>query len=252
MLSIAVEWQPPDETTEPTARTDSAAFDRVLRFEAIDDVRELGDVPIAGAGCLRPGVALRALNLLAATAADRERLRQAWRRPRVRSARRAGDRSRGRSPPERAWHRPGTHADLQRRRRLERGADRAAQAVWSGFSQDYFLIMLREAAPSIRRMVETIAAASGSLLLRCAGGKDRTGVVAAVLLLPAGVALGPISEDHALTAVYLPGAWGGSSSARRAWDWIAPGCWRRSARSPRRCWARWIGCSTPAVRSTAG
>lgn len=188
------------DTTDTTP-----VFDRILRFEAIHNVRDLGGMPTRAGGVTRPGVALRAASLLAATAADRERLRDL-------GLERIFDL---RSVPEIA--REGfldlsgvgiarEHLPIFRDTDISPEALIARRKLYaSDFSQAY-LLMLREGAPSIRRIVEAVALARGPVLFHCAGGKDRTGVVAAVLLLLAGVAPEPIAEDYALTAVHLPPA----------------------------------------------
>jgi protein tyrosine/serine phosphatase len=48
-----------------------------------------------------------------------------------------------------------------------------------------------------------IAAADGTVVVHCMGGKDRTGIVAALLLRLAGVSHEEIGEDYAITAVNL-------------------------------------------------
>jgi len=48
-----------------------------------------------------------------------------------------------------------------------------------------------------------IAAADGTVVVHCMGGKDRTGIVSALLLRLAGVSHEAIGEDYAITAVNL-------------------------------------------------
>ena len=51
--------------------------------------------------------------------------------------------------------------------------------------------------------VEAVATAPGPVVFHCYGGKDRTGLVAAILLRLAGVPAEVIAEDYALSAVRL-------------------------------------------------
>jgi protein-tyrosine phosphatase len=48
-----------------------------------------------------------------------------------------------------------------------------------------------------------VADADGTVVVHCMGGKDRTGIVSALLLRLAGVPLGAIGEDYAVTAANL-------------------------------------------------
>ncbi len=58
--------------------------------------------------------------------------------------------------------------------------------------------------PQIRRTLSTLAdPASRPAMFHCAGGKDRTAVISALLLGIAGVPADVIAEDYALTARYL-------------------------------------------------
>jgi protein-tyrosine phosphatase len=183
----------------------SASFDRILRFEAIHNVRDLGGVPTRGGGSTRPGVALRAASLLGATAADRDALRAL-------GVERIFDL---RSVPEIAREgfldlgEPGIvreHTPIFRDTDISPEALIARRRLYASDFSLAYMLMLRDGAPSIRRIVEAIAEARGAVLFHCAGGKDRTGVVTAVLLLLAGVAPEVIAEDYALTSVHLPQA----------------------------------------------
>jgi protein-tyrosine phosphatase len=79
---------------------------------------------------------------------------------------------------------------------------------------------LRLGAPRFRRLFEILAAASGPVLVHCSGGRDRTGIVSALLLALAGAEPGAIVDDYArgflgASAVRGPG---------HAWD-VASGSW---------------------------
>jgi len=53
------------------------------------------------------------------------------------------------------------------------------------------------------RAFAAVADADGTVLVHCMGGKDRTGIVSALLLRLAGVPLATIGEDYAVTAANL-------------------------------------------------
>lgn len=57
--------------------------------------------------------------------------------------------------------------------------------------------------PALPEVFRTIAQAPGAVLFHCAAGKDRTGVVAAILLMLAGVADADIVADYQVSATYL-------------------------------------------------
>src|SRR5262249_25258111 len=62
--------------------------------------------------------------------------------------------------------------------------------------------MARESAADLVKIVRLLP--EGPTLVHCAAGKDRTGVVIAVVLFLLGVAGESISEDYALTAAAMP------------------------------------------------
>jgi protein-tyrosine phosphatase len=70
--------------------------------------------------------------------------------------------------------------------------------------QNRYLDMLHEGAPVIREILEHLAVEEAPpTLFHCTGGKDRTGVVAAVLLRTLGVADDVIVADYAVSEKYL-------------------------------------------------
>jgi len=67
-----------------------------------------------------------------------------------------------------------------------------------------YLIILERFKGQVARVIEAIAnAREGAVLFHCFGGKDRTGLVAAMLLGVAGVPAEVIAEDYAITDRYL-------------------------------------------------
>lgn len=59
-----------------------------------------------------------------------------------------------------------------------------------------------EGEGEMRRVVEFLADAEGAVLFHCRAGKDRTGVIAALLMLLAGVEREDICADYILTEAY--------------------------------------------------
>jgi len=76
---------------------------------------------------------------------------------------------------------------------------------WSRIDlQSRYVEMLREGAVSIRAILSELAGpAPQATVVHCTGGKDRTGVVVAVLLRALGVADDEIVADYAISEVYL-------------------------------------------------
>lgn len=69
---------------------------------------------------------------------------------------------------------------------------------------DMYKNMLDECGPQLRQVFELISGAEGEgVLFHCAAGKDRTGVVAALLLDLAGVPVQTIAADYAETETNL-------------------------------------------------
>ena len=88
------------------------------------------------------------------------------------------------------------------------GADLApALARAGGGLTDAYRILARDAAAEIARIVGLVAAADGPVLVHCTAGKDRTGIVVAVLLRAAGVRRADVMADYLRTEPNLPRLW---------------------------------------------
>jgi protein tyrosine/serine phosphatase len=84
---------------------------------------------------------------------------------------------------------------------IERGD---AAGYWSSFYDE----MLERHRANFGAAVAAIAdAPEGAALFHCAGGKDRTGLVAALVLRAAGVAIDDVAADYALTGPNLTSGW---------------------------------------------
>jgi protein-tyrosine phosphatase len=68
---------------------------------------------------------------------------------------------------------------------------------------DRYRVMIDRRQAALGRIFEAIAGAEGPLLFHCFAGKDRTGLVAAMLLSLAGVEPAAIGDDYAETDVQL-------------------------------------------------
>ncbi len=70
--------------------------------------------------------------------------------------------------------------------------------------REQYAFYLDRCQPAIKSILETICAANeGGVVFHCAIGKDRTGVIAALLLSLAAVDAEIITEDYALTAGFI-------------------------------------------------
>ena len=83
---------------------------------------------------------------------------------------------------------------------------------WDMTEESFRAYMMRyyTRAPHLPRLVElfaryfdVVANGDGAVVVHCAAGKDRTGLVTALALAAAGVPYETIIEDYALTSVYL-------------------------------------------------
>ena len=66
-----------------------------------------------------------------------------------------------------------------------------------------FYLVMAENAPAIRAILTALAEAEGIALFHCTAGKDRTGIIAAVLLLLAGVRREDIVADYMVSEWYI-------------------------------------------------
>ena len=177
-------------TPDPTARH------RSVELELVFNVRDLGGLPVSGGGSIRPGLLYRGDGVHRLAGDDLETARALALRTVV-DLRTSGeiDRS-GRFPVEAYpldWH----HLPILERMWSEDDLVATTGAV--DFLCDRYVDMLRSGGPSLRRIIG-LAADATPLLFHCAAGKDRTGVVAAVLLSLVGVPREEIAADYHATA----------------------------------------------------
>jgi protein tyrosine/serine phosphatase len=81
----------------------------------------------------------------------------------------------------------------------------------------YYEAALERCRPAVAAALDAIAAApSGAVVVHCVGGKDRTGLVAALLLRLCGVSLETIDADYAATEARLLGRFDPETAAAPA------------------------------------
>ncbi len=173
--------------------------DRLVRLDGCLNFRDLGGYPTAdGRRAVAWGLVYRSDSLHALTPRDLERLEADLRIREVvdlrTPAERAAEPSRGLEALSlRQHHLP-----------LYDGTKGAVERPNLSLDEIYFLL-LQFAHKRVVRVLSTLADARGPAVFHCAAGKDRTGVIAAVLLGILGVEDEVIIEDYALTRRNLEG-----------------------------------------------
>ncbi len=179
---------------------------RRLDWEALLNARDLGGLPTAGGGATRWNAVVRSDNLSALTDAGRAAV-LAYGIRTVIDLRLPFELEEEPNPFAERDHHGVAYRNLS-------FIDPAATppAVRTTLADDY-IGLLRRFKPQVATVVTAIARADpGGIVVHCAAGKDRTGLVAALLLSVAGVSRETIAEDYALTA--------GSLVSREA-RWVA-------------------------------
>lgn len=181
--------------TDPTGAAAAAALAaRAVPFTFVFNVRDLGGLPTADGRVVQPGRLFRADGVHRLNGDDLEAARKLGLRT-VIDLRTDGEVERGRFPLDEIqveWH----HLPMIKRMWSEDSLVATTGAV--DFLRDRYVDMLDEGAGSITAIVELVADGTPALF-HCAAGKDRTGVVAAVLLGLAGVTSRVIAEDYHLS-----------------------------------------------------
>lgn len=174
---------------------------RWVEFAGTDNVRDLGGLEIPGTAGTRFGLVYRASTLQELTRPDRDRLLDEL------GVRTIIDL---RSPDEVRREGYGMLADAAVRRvnlPVRKAAARHGEAVPDSRTVDLVALyrdMLAGSAESVVAAARIVADADQhAVLFHCAGGKDRTGILAAVLCDAVGVPSDAIIADYALTAQRL-------------------------------------------------
>lgn len=170
---------------------------RHLEWEGCYNVRDLGGYATQDGGVTRWGAVVRTDNLARLTEAGRASLVDYGVRSIV-DLRRPDELMEHPNP----FAAPGDHDIVYTNVSLIDPA-RSAPENFTTLANDYTHI-LDDFAPAMAQIMTVIAQApAGTVLIHCMAGKDRTGMVAALLLDLAGVPGETIAEDYALTAEYL-------------------------------------------------
>jgi protein-tyrosine phosphatase len=190
-----------------------------IKLEGAVNARDVGGLPSAGGGTIRPGVLIRSASLGHLTEADVSHLVGDLGVRRVVDLRTDVEVDRdGPGPmhaqPDVVIHHLSLYPDTIDRTELPAAPQAPAGAAaaraplpWQRerFATDHdpvvgaYLRYLHQRPDSIVAALRAIAEPDGATLVHCAAGKDRTGVVVALALSVAGVPRELIAEDYALT-----------------------------------------------------
>ena len=174
-------------------------MDRWLTFEGIDNVRDVGGLPVRGGGRTRAGVLLRSAALRTVTPKDLARLVDEVGLRLVLDLRSPAEIDRD-GPTEVA------RAGVETLALNFLGARRAAlpQADADGDTDRVlrnYLLYLDDQPANVAEGVRRLAAEdAGPTLVHCAAGKDRTGVLVAMVLDAVGVEREAVVADYVLSA----------------------------------------------------
>ncbi len=174
-------------------------LDRWLRFEGLDNVRDVGGLPLRDGGSTRNGVLLRSAALHWATPADVRRLVDEFGLRLVLDLRTPREIDRDGPTPVAAVGVETVALNLV-------GASR--ELPETGEDTDpllrNYLGYLDDQPANVVEAVRRLAAPdAGPAIVHCAAGKDRTGVVVAMVLDVVGVERDAIVEDYALSSMQI-------------------------------------------------
>ncbi|MFQ5557039.1 MAG: tyrosine-protein phosphatase [Acidimicrobiales bacterium] len=180
--------------------------ERRIDLDGPVNFRDIGGHPVDGGAWIRWGRVYRADSLASLTDADQERLVDLGvghvfdLRTDV-EVRRAPDRL----PAEIAYERLAMSSDGRGRRTLlQRIGDGELTAFSEADMVAGYVRMLESFGPSVIRRIVARVADGGAIVVHCTAGKDRTGLVAMVLLALAGADDGHILDDYELSARHRP------------------------------------------------
>ncbi|GAC1439664.1 MAG: tyrosine-protein phosphatase [Mycobacteriales bacterium] len=176
--------------------------DRWIELDGAVNVRDVGGLPTEGGGSIAPGVVIRSDNLQGLSAADVRRLLE-------RGVQTVLDL---RTPAEVDAEGPGplvgaglrhVHLDLipgWDPQRSDVGRLVPHEQREAGDMSHFYLGYLDAAPVPVVEALRELAHGDGAVVVHCAAGKDRTGVIVALALAVAGVPREEIVADYALTA----------------------------------------------------
>ena len=158
-------------------------------FKSLLNFRDLGGISVSGNSCLKEGIVFRSANPDRLSRADLIRLRSLNIRT-VIDLRAPAELSKSYKPVDHT-ERLSLPLDFQQitRERLRPVIYRRdSESVISDISNEIYLEILDASGPVFRQVMETLASPERSpVLIHCQAGKDRTGIVIALLLLALGV-----------------------------------------------------------------
>jgi len=162
---------------------------RYSDFNSLLNFRDIGGISASGNSCLKQGIVFRSANPDRLSRADLARLRSLNIRT-VIDLRAPGELSKRYNSVDHA-ERLSLPLDFQQttRERLKPVIYRRdAELAISDISNEIYLEILDASGPVLRQVMETLASPGRCpVLIRCQAGKDRTGIVIALLLLALGV-----------------------------------------------------------------
>jgi protein-tyrosine phosphatase len=196
---------------------------RALRWDALLNARDLGGLPTRHGGATRFGSVVRSDNLVHLTGAGRAALLEYGIRT-VIDLRLPFELKEEPDPFATRDGHPVTYRSISF---IDPAADRPPDGM--SLAEDY-IGMLHRFRPQVSAVMSAIATAGeGGIVIHCAAGKDRTGLISALLLSLAGVAPEAIADDYALTAEAL---------RPREERWLAEGPGDRADRQAELAWNR--------------
>ena len=174
--------------------------DRMLNWDGFHNLRDLGGLPAAGGARTRRGVVFRSAGLAFVTPAG-------WAQARAAGVRTVLDLRNDAEVAARPWPAPGLD-------RVRVALDDDADVQFWRYLNDaglngtplYFRPFLAAKPQRCAAAVTALARARpGGVLLHCGAGRDRTGLVSALLLTLAGVAPQVVADDYALSTAGASG-----------------------------------------------
>ncbi len=170
---------------------------RIVEFEGLHNFRDLGGYPTDDGRTVRRRRLYRSDSLAKLTASDWRRflalgihtvvdLRKSWEIER-----------RGRIP----VHRSFTYHNVDINHSACDQADIDSPVDISRFLAGRYMEYAVAGASGVKQALEVVAAANGPVVLHCGSGKDRTGVLAAIILVLLGVSRDDVAADFALTGL---------------------------------------------------
>ena len=180
-----------------------ALFSRHYVFDGMRNARDLGGYAVPG-GVTRFGVFIRSDLPRGVTPADLAKLSALG----IRASVDLRDLYELESNPDELREVPGIEYKYLRMLHVRKAASRSRPGERSAFETEFFwgeeyVRMLEDNHAWARDCAEYMASGQGAVLFHCFTGKDRTGILAALLLGTAGVSRDDIAADYAVSQIYL-------------------------------------------------